>query len=74
MTEPARTDSGTSIGIWLDIKDDIVGTGGIAGNSPHARKVIQAEIVAHSPGNVVVRTGSVSADPNATYDFFAGAV
>lgn len=74
MTEPARTDSGTSGGIWLDIKHDIVWTGGIAGNSPYARKVIQTEIFAHSPGNVVVRTGSVSADPNATHDFLAGAV
>jgi hypothetical protein len=49
-------------------------TSGIAGNPTYAREVIQAEIFPNPPGNVMVRTGGISAYPDASNDFLARGV
>ena len=74
MTKTASADSGSSVGIRRDVKDDIVRTSGIAGYPTHAREVIQAEIFPNPPGDVMVRAGSISAYPDAPNDFLAWAV
>ena len=74
MTEASGADSGSAEGIGCYVEDDIVGTSGIARNPAYAGKMIQPEIVAHAPSDVVVSTGSVTANAHATDDYLARAI
>src|SRR5882672_8162603 len=64
MPEAAGAVARPAIGIRRDIIDDVVGTLGIAGDAADARQMIEVEIVAEPPADVVVGTGGVAAHPD----------
>ncbi len=45
-----------------------------SGHPTNASQVVQTQIVAHAPGNVVIRAGSVPAYTNASDDILAGRI
>src|SRR5437588_6636432 len=50
-----------AIRIGSDIINNVVGMAQIARNSPNPQEVVQRQIVAHAPGDVVIRAGGVAA-------------
>src|ERR1035437_1816304 len=71
MTEPAGADASTAIGVWRDVENDVIGTRGIAGDSAHSGQMIQSQVLAHTPGDVVVRAGSISTHSDSTHNLLA---
>ena len=74
MTKPAGAVPGPAIGVGHDVEDDVVGACDITGHSANTRQVVEPQIIADPPGNVVVGTRCVSAHPDATNDLFAGCI
>lgn len=50
-----------------EVKDDVVRPSGITADAP--RDMIQAEVIAGPPGNVVVRAGAVTADADGSDEY-----
>src|SRR6059058_4684210 len=62
MTETARADADrASRCTGGNVIDDVVGTVRIAADAADEFEVIQTEVVAHSPGDHVIGTGSIAA-------------
>ena len=66
MTEAAGANSRASTRIGGDVEDDIIRAFGIARHSAYSGQVVQPEIIANSPGDVVVGTRSVATDADST--------
>src|SRR6266567_4588614 len=62
--------------IWVDgnVVDNVVRTARIARNSADPLEVIETEILAHAPSDVVIGAGSVSTHSNCADDFLTGPV
>src|SRR3954453_21675083 len=74
MTEAARATARPPEGIFLDVEDDVVWPGRVAGDAAHCcqrgryrgAQVIEAEQVPHPPGYRVIRAGRVAAHTHST--------
>lgn len=67
MTEAARANADATVGIRLDVIDDIVRAAGIARQRCESAKVIEAEEIADAPGDVVIRTCVIACDADPAY-------
>ena len=80
MTETTGAVPRAAIGIGGDVEDDVVGTRRIAGHSPDTRQgtrgrhVVEAQSVAHAPGDIVVGAGGIAAHADAANDNVARGV
>ena len=74
MPKSAGTDPGTSKGVGSDIEYDVIGARGIAGDSAHARQMVEPKIVADAPGDIVIGARSVTTDSNSASDYLARTV
>ena len=68
VTETSRADSGATVRIRRDIEDDIVGTRWVARHAAYAGEVIESQVVANPPRDVVIGAGSIAADTHGTDD------
>ena len=68
MTEPTRTYTRPAIHIRRNVKNDVIWMCRIATYATDAAKIVEAEVIAHSPGNHVVCARSVTAYAHGTYD------
>src|SRR5205807_7865277 len=80
VTETTGAVPRAAIGIGGDVEDDVVGTRRIAGHSPDTRQgtrgrhVVEAQSVAHAPGDIVVGAGGIAAHADAANDNVARGV
>ena len=54
-----------TVRIGNDVVNDVVGMVQIAGNSTNSQEMIEPQVVANAPGNVMVGARSISADSDA---------
>jgi hypothetical protein len=66
MAKSAGTDSGAAIGIGRNVKNYIIGTLRVPGDSPDRSQLVESQAVADTPGDIVVGTGRVTTDTHAT--------
>ncbi len=72
MAEAACAYAGAAVGIWRYVEDDVIGPGGVPGNTADCGQraagshVIEAQQMPHAPADVVIGTGSVAADADAS--------
>src|ERR1700730_17968899 len=68
MSKPTCTHSA------CDIEDDVVGTIRVSGNAADSLKMIEAQIIANPPPDVMIRAGSIAAHAHGTHDLLGGSV
>src|SRR5690348_5208283 len=78
MAEAAGAHAGSSRGIRRNVEDDVVGMRRIPGEKTRGPRyrgkrsrgshMVELEQVSNAPGDVVIRTRSISADPEPAHD------
>src|SRR5437879_12565354 len=55
------TCTASAIGVGDDVINDVIRMVGVTRNSANTQEMVEAQIVANAPGNVVIRAGGVAA-------------
>jgi len=74
MAKAASTYSSSAKRIGSDIEYDIIGTRRIARHTSDTGEMVEAEIVAHAPRDVVVGTRRIAANAHASGNHLAGTI
>src|SRR5690349_21332035 len=56
-----------ALAVGADIEHDVIGTLHVARHAAYPRHVIQAEVVAHTPGDKVIGAGRIAANADSTH-------
>src|SRR5438445_444244 len=68
MAKPTRADARAAVGIWCDIKDNVVRSVGITAHTSHAFQMIQSQDLPGTPGNKVIGAGGVTTHAQPAHD------
>src|ERR1700726_2649856 len=60
-----------ALAVGADVEHDVVGPHGIARNSADSHQVIEAQVLAKTPGDEVIGAGSVAADADSAHHLLA---
>jgi hypothetical protein len=74
VTKPSGADPRTPRRIGRDVKDDVIWPRRVAGDPAYARQVIQLQLMANAPGDVMVRARRVSTDPHCPNDLLSRSI
>src|SRR5580704_3977772 len=74
MSEAARADSRAAIGVRHDIENDVVRPQSITRYSAYSQQMVETQIVASAPSDIMIGAGSIAAHPNGAEQHFSRSI